>query len=49
MISWPPGVSAWFHVAETHSGQKFVVLCALNIKQITNILNYQLYMNASNI
>ena len=29
-------VSAWFHVAETPSGQKMVVLRALCIKQIKN-------------
>ena len=45
--SLPPGVSAfdvsaWFHVGETPSGQKIVVLSTLYIQQITNIMKYQL-------
>ena len=38
----------WFHVGETPSGQKIVVLSALYIKQIKNIMKYQLFTNASN-
>jgi len=40
-------VSVWFHVEETTSRQKIVVLSALYIKQIKNIMKYQLYTNAS--
>ena len=38
----------WFHVGETPSGQKIVVLSALYIKQIKNIMKYQLFTHASN-
>ena len=37
----------WFHVGETPSGQKIVVLSELYIKQIKNIMKYQLHTNAS--
>ena len=38
-------VSVWFHVEETTSRQKIVVLSALYIKQLTNIIKYKLYTN----